>query len=148
MENLIKNIPRVIAALGLIAMSFGVVVLTQYYATAQQPATPPAASCTDVFQPCIEAGGEFAIPIVQKAANQCVPSSARSCVDIVYASSSVVVLTGETIPQVQVNLRSDNHMIWQAMNQIKAQGYNVQSVAITGSGLEANPYQYTVVMTK
>jgi hypothetical protein len=142
-ENLVikSTIIRVVIGIGF------VVVLT-HYATAQQPVPPPAASCTDVFQPCIEAGGEFAIPIVQKAANECVPSSARTCVNIVYASSSVVVLTGETIPEVQVGLRSDNHMIWQAVNQIKAQGYNIQNIAITGSGVEANPYQYTVLMTK
>ena len=76
------------------------------------------------------------------------PSPASACVNLVFASSNVVVLTGETIPQVQVNLRSDNHMIWQAVNQIKAQGYSIQSVSITGSGIEANPYEYHVVIAK
>ena len=101
-----------------------------------------------MFQPCIEAGREFAMLIVIQAASQCVPSSIRVCVSLVYASSNVAVLTGETIPEVKVNLRLANHMIWQAVNKIKEQGYSIQSVSITGSGIEANPYEYHVVMSK
>jgi hypothetical protein len=86
---------------------------------------------------------------VEDASNQCPASTSAYCVDIVYASGNLIVLEGETIPEVQINLRSSNHIIWQAVNQIKAQGgFNVVDVAVSGSGLEVNPFVYHVVMSK
>lgn len=128
-----------------------IIILQDAYAqtTATTPTMPTITpTCDDPLLPCIEAGGEFAIPIVQQARAECTPSTARGCADIAYASGNLVILTGETIPQVRVNVRADNHVIWQAVNQIMAQGFSIQSISVSGSGVESNPHVFHVVMAK
>lgn len=113
--------------------------------TTQGAAAPPLA---ELIAPHIGPGGEFVTPIVEQTQQACGATVPQICVDLVYASANIVVLTGEVLPELQVNRNFNNDFIWQAVEQIKAQGYSIQEVAITGAGTEGNPANYYIVMAK
>jgi hypothetical protein len=49
---------------------------------------------------------------------------------------------------VVVTPQAVHRLMMLAIEQIKAQGYTIQSVSVGGAGTEANPNVFQVVMTK
>jgi plastocyanin len=136
----------------LLAIMMAAAALTSYlfipvYA---QTTLSPTTEQIDPYQPVILAGGEFVMPIVERASSLCTGISDKSrCVGTIYASDNVVVLTGEYLPEIAGrDLRGNNPMLWMAVDEILAQGFIVRDIAMSGTGVEANPHVYTVVMTK
>ena len=72
---------------------------------------------------------------------------AELCVSIVYESPTTIVLNGELLI-VQTGGYTDNPFFWQAVDGFKAQGFTIDTVAVTGQGSRGNPHELFVVMSK
>jgi hypothetical protein len=112
---------------------------------AQQQEQP---STEELIAPHVGPGGEFAQPILIQQQQACGADITVTCAQLIYASANVVVLTGEVLPELQVNRRFNNDFIWQAVEQIKSQGFSIQHVSIFGEGNDLSPARLYVVMAK
>jgi hypothetical protein len=75
-------------------------MMTVYAQTAPPPvATPGAPSLEELTAPHIGAGGEFVTPIIEQTQQACGATVPQVCVELVYASGNIVVLTGEVLPE-------------------------------------------------
>ena len=129
----------------IVVIALSIAIMEAY---AQPTSTPTAPTLAELTAPHIAPGGEFVPPIVAQLQEACGSTTPGICVNLVYASADLVVLTGEALPELQVNRNFYNNFLWQAVQQIKAQGYAIQSVSTIGAGTEANPNVIYVVMTK
>jgi hypothetical protein len=70
------------------------------------------------------------------------------CVNLIYASSNMTVLTGNLFAPIAEKTYVPNYFVWQAVEEFRRQGYSMQDVLTTGSGVTEDPYIYHIIMTK
>lgn len=93
--------------------------------------------------------------IVADAQRDCTDATTASilpenCVSLLYESGSTIVLNGEallTFPGAS-SIGIPNPSIWQAVDQFKIQGYQIDSIAVGGVGSVGNPNEFYIVMSK
>ena len=71
------------------------------------------------------------------------------CLEVEYQSPNTIVLQGDYLVfNSTLSDNNPNQIIWKAVDNLKAKGFAIDSVVLSGVGFEGNPNIYHVIMSR
>jgi hypothetical protein len=101
-------------------------------------------------------GGELAANLINQTQVECQPFTiiVQECAELVYASDRTVIFDGNYLINLNVQdvavfgQYATNSFLWQIVDELKANGYTINTVTTAGLGTQDNPLAYHIVMSK